>query len=75
MWTLTKKTKKAKYEATDLTVQEVIEELPQLILFAKHGCVRTVYRECVGEEFVAVKILCDFEGEETEFIFERSDEA
>ena len=70
-----KKTKKSKYEATDLTVQEVIEELPQLILFAKHGVVRSVCRERVGEEVVCVKILCDFEGEETEFIFERSDEA
>ena len=70
-WKLTKKTSKATYEAKDLTAEEVIEELPTLVLYAKHGAVRSVYRELLGCAMCAVKILCDFEGDEVEYIFER----
>ena len=75
MWTLTKKTKKAKYEATELTIQEVIEELADIALYAHHGCMRGVTKKQRNGNVWQVKIIFDFEGEEVKLIFERSDEA
>lgn len=73
MWTLTKKTKKAKYEADNLTLEEVMTELPQLMLYAKHGLVREIQKVYVGVDLSAIIIKCDFEGEETIIIFDKKE--
>ena len=78
-WRLKKITEKARYTQDNLTIDEVLEEMYNMLGYAKHGCLESLSRLRAGNldgtklniTDTGYTFVYDFYGEEVKYIFER----
>lgn len=76
MWTLTKVERNAKLIIENISTDELMREMADLILYARHGlCLRVKKYSTLKEGTTKCVFDYDFDGERVTYIFERSDEA